>query len=370
MVEEKVLTLYGQANIDTVIFSQPVKGNIGLQVVDTDQSSTGTSSAEVVTNGVGTIVAEPASGGAKYTYALPSLNLKTPLPESSFFVFGAARSLSRAEQNYEAVPFSFAGSSVPDGTINGKPYYISGSGGNPRLKPYIADGVDFGLQHYFAHNSGLIELNYFYKSLIGYVDPNNFRVVDFSSVASGLLSPAAYTAAGGNFSGVVTQPANTGKGNVNGLEIHAEVPFGAFYGPLDGFGLRAQAAKTDSRIRFANGSPVTLPGLSKWTGVATLFYEKAGFQARVTYTYRSDFLGETSTISGGESLSPVHGDRLVDAQVGYEFQSGRLKGLSILLQGKNLTNDPFITYFSSDKRQINQYELYGPTYLLGVNYKF
>ncbi len=370
VVDEKVLTVYGQANIDTVVANHTVRGNVGLQVVDTDQSSTGQSSAEVVNAGVGSIVSLPESGGSKYVYALPSLNLKTELADNTYGVFGVARSLSRAEQNYQAVPFSYSGSPTPIGTINGKAYYINGNGGNPRLQPYISDGVDFAVQHYFAHNAGLIEVNFYYKSLSKYVDPNNFKIVDFSSVAASLLSPAAYAAANGNFTGVVSQPANTGRGNVTGLEAHVELPLGAFYQPLDGFGLRAQGGMTDSKIRFANGAPVTLPGLSKWTGVATAYYEKNGFQARVTYTYRSDFLGETSTVTQASSLSPIKGDRLVDAQIGYEFQSGQLKGLSVVLQGKNLTDDPFVTYFSRDHRQVNQYEKYGATYLLGLNYKY
>ena len=370
VVDEKVLTTYGQLNIDTMVAEHSVRGNLGLQVVQTNQSSTGSSSAEVVTNGVGSIVAIPETGGVNYTYALPSLNLKADVAENTYAVFGVARSLSRPEQNYESVPFSYSGASSPNGTINGKPYYISGNGGNPKLKPYISDGVDFAVQRYFAHNSGLIELNFYYKSLTGYVDPNNFKIVDFSSVASSLLSPAAYAAANGFFQGVVTQPANTGKGDVTGIEAHLELPFGAFYHPLEGFGLRAQGGQTDSKIHFANGSPVTLPGLSKWTAVSTIFYEKYGFQARISYSYRSDFLGETSSVTQSSTLSPVKGDRLVDAQIGYEFQSGRLKGLSVVLQGKNLTDNAFVTYFSKDHRQIDQYEKYGSTYLLGLNYKF
>ncbi|PZU53574.1 MAG: hypothetical protein DI554_19340, partial [Sphingobium sp.] len=61
---------------------------------------------------------------------------------------------------------------------------------------------------------------------------------------------------------------------------------------------------------------------------------------------------------------------ILDAQIGYEFQSGPLTGLSILLQGKNLTDQPFVTYQNGDKRQVIDYQRYGRDYYLGLTYKF
>ena len=40
-VEEKVLTAYAKANIDTKLAGLPVRGNAGVQIVNTDQSSAG-----------------------------------------------------------------------------------------------------------------------------------------------------------------------------------------------------------------------------------------------------------------------------------------------------------------------------------------
>ena len=33
---------------------------------------------------------------------------------------------------------------------------------------------------------------------------------------------------------------------------------------------------------------------------------------------------------------------MLDAQIGYEFRDGPMKGLSINLQGTNLTDEPFV----------------------------
>ncbi|MFX8377801.1 hypothetical protein ABTL70_20165, partial [Acinetobacter baumannii] len=40
-IQEKVTTVYGKADIDTEWWGSPVRGNVGLQIVSTDQSSTG-----------------------------------------------------------------------------------------------------------------------------------------------------------------------------------------------------------------------------------------------------------------------------------------------------------------------------------------
>ena len=48
----------------------------------------------------------------------------------------------------------------------------------------------------------------------------------------------------------------------------------------------------------------------------------------------------------------------------------KLAGLSILLQAKNLTDRPFITYQNNDPRQVIDYQRYGRDYYIGLAYKF
>ena len=57
--------------------------------------------------------------------------------------------------------------------------------------------------------------------------------------------------------------------------------------------------------------------------------------------------------------------------MGYEFQDGRLKGLSLSLAGSNLTDQPFVLYNNrSDPHQVTKYEKYGAVYTFSVGYKF
>jgi iron complex outermembrane recepter protein len=112
-----------------------------------------------------------------------------------------------------------------------------------------------------------------------------------------------------------------------------------------------------------------LPGLSDWVANAELYFEKNGFQVRGSYRYRSSFLGELAGLSANPEFRQASAEVIVDAQIGYEFQGGPLKGLSVLLQGKNLTDRPFITT-EGDPRLVREYQRYGRDYYLGVSYKF
>src|SRR3546814_7607721 len=70
-----------------------------------------------------------------------------------------------------------------------------------------------------------------------------------------------------------------------------------------------------------------MPGLSRWVVNGTAYFEKAGFQARISGRYRSKFLAEVSGLSLKRDLVTAKSEMVVDAQVGYTFQSGALEGL-------------------------------------------
>ena len=59
----------------------------------------------------------------------------------------------------------------------------------------------------------------------------------------------------------------------------------------------------------------------------------------------------------------------MDLQAGYEFNTGSLKGLSVLLQGNNLTNAEFIRYNGTPDNVVQRTK-FGKTYQIGLNYKF
>ncbi len=365
VVNEKVLSGFFMLNIDSTAGSLPVKGNIGVQLINTNQSSNG-QSAFLASNG--NVTYSPASGGAKYTYALPSATLKVEVEPSTFLVLSASQSMSRSEQGYEAVPFQISYNTTT-GSVPGVPSF-SGSGGNPMLRPYMSTNLDINFQKYFAHGSGLLSLSAFYKNLTNFVDP-------IGGYQTSISTAAAQTISGGlaaNNLVNVSVPNNLGHGYVEGFEVQAELPLSAVSTALNGFGLRLNGTHNISSVSFAQPGggtvqTVTVPGLSKWTGVVTAYFEKNGFSLRSTYQYRSSFLGLATTVEQAQSYNVTKGEGLLSAQIGYEFKHGPLTGLSVTATGSNLTNAPFVNYQGNTNLPIN-YETYGPTYSIGASYKF
>lgn len=352
-ITEKVLTGYLQLNVD----AGAVRGNVGVQVVHTDQQGDGYSAS----NQNGATVVEPNQDGDKYTDVLPSMNLTFEAAPSTFVRFGAARVLARArmDQMNPGVGFSYDASKAGNVGINASPW--SATNGNAKLRPLIADSVDVALETYFGRG-GYFSVSGFYKYLESFIYRQN-DVFDFTGYP--YTSPAAPL----EWRGIVSQWRNAGGGTVYGAEAAGSLPFATLSSALDGFGVLASGTYTRSRVKLG-GAPTTLPGLSEWVVNSTAYYEKNGFQARVSGRYRSAFLAEVQGLSLVRDLVSAKGEFLVDAQVSYQFQGGALKGLSILASGSNLTNEPFITYQNGDELQIRDHQNYGRNFMLGFSYKF
>jgi outer membrane receptor protein involved in Fe transport len=143
---------------------------------------------------------------------------------------------------------------------------------------------------------------------------------------------------------------------------------------LEGFGLIVGANYNDSNITIEDplsnlGASIPLPGMSKYTSNLTAYYEKGGFEARISKRRRSDFVGEISNFGAERILRYVVGEKVYDMQLAYNFNSGALKGLGLLLQVNNLDNAPYESYNVLRSRQGDHGE-YGRTVLLGASYKF
>jgi iron complex outermembrane receptor protein len=176
--------------------------------------------------------------------------------------------------------------------------------------------------------------------------------------------------ANANRLGVSTHRVNGSGGYIKGLEATVSLPFGQFSDALDGLGLIVSGAKNESSITI-NGMGTEIPGLSKTVVNSTLYYEKAGFSARVSNRKRGKFIGEVPAFDATLTLNNVAAESLWDAQVGYEFTDGAMKGLSVNLQGINLTDEPFaLTQVGAADVDLIKYQKYGAIYSLALTYKF
>jgi iron complex outermembrane receptor protein len=71
------------------------------------------------------------------------------------------------------------------------------------------------------------------------------------------------------------------------------------------------------------------------------------------------------------TLNNVSAESLLDAQIGYTFQTGVLNGLSINLSGTNLTDEPFVlNNLDTTPYNLIKYQNYGAVYALALNYVF
>lgn len=350
-VFEKVTTGYVKLGIDTELGAVPVHGNVGLQMVHTDQSSHGFSA-------LGSTVSDTTRGDT-YNNVLPSLNLNFDLPADSYLRLGVAKTLARARMDDMR-----AGNSV---SINktSVTHEWGGSGGNPKLRPWLANSFDLSLEKYFGKRS-YIAGAFFYKKLLNYIYTKTVEY-DFTGI------PNTTTVVPVSNIGLFSTPVNGQGGAVKGFELSGALDAGQLTPVLDGFGLQASTSLTRSSIHpDGPDAPTKLPGLSGTVANLTVYYEKSGFSARVSERYRSAFRGEVNGLFNARSFTEVVADRQTDLQLGYEFKDGKYKGMSLLLQVNNVTNAPYATVNGKVNGVLapEEYNKYGRQYLLGVNYKF
>ncbi|ADL02210.1 TonB-dependent receptor [Brevundimonas subvibrioides] len=362
-VTEKVNTAYLQLAIDHTLWSMPLTGNIGLQYVYTDQSSNG-----FAASGTGATTRSTAvSGGLEYQEFLPSSNFILEVGEDQYVRFAAARTLARSRMDDMRASrnFGYDSGRATSTDINNSPW--SGGGGNPELKPTIADVVDLSYERYFANRTGYVSLAGFYKYLETFVYNRN-QIFDFTGYPIGPITPANPEPA--LRQGLVGAPDNGDGGYISGIEFALSVPLNVVHPALEGFGFQFSASQTSSEIKPDGINATPLPGLSETVANLTVYYEANGFQARISDRYRSDFLGEVAGFGNGRTLRSVAEENVIDAQIGYEFQSGPLDGASVLFQVNNLTDEPFSTFQNGDERQVIDYQTYGRTFLIGLNYRY
>ncbi|MBF7072681.1 TonB-dependent receptor [Glaciecola sp. MH2013] len=370
VVNEEALTFYVKANLDTEIGNMPVRGNFGVQVVQLDQSSTGSSSRRLDDR---TLDIQPTSGGDKYTEVLPSVNLIAEVADDQMVRVGLARTMSRSRMDR-------MNASSGDLSYSEQTNIWSGSVANPQLRPVMADQFDITYENYF-HEEGYFAAAYFYKSLSNWQQQAG-RLVDTSDLTPPSGQPVAPF-------GVLNSWNNLGEGQISGLELSLSLNGSLFSDSLEGFGGIFSATFLDSELEYSvevpsdlSGGVTTLdfdepvPGLSEEVFNATVYYEKSGFQARVSWRSRSDFLGEVAGLSLVRQPVNVQGSDLVDAQISYDFsESGieGLDGLTVTLQAQNLTDEEFVTEHSATDNtalDIRDVQRFGRNFLFGVSYKF
>ena len=355
-VTEDLMTAYLQADIEQEMGSSTLTGNIGVQAIHTDQGSSGT----VFAGGV----ARAVTASTSYWDVLPSLNLSMRFDSDFVIRFAASRQIQRPRLDDLRVALSYG---LETSNVANCPVALpclSGNGGNPQLRPYRANAFDLNFEKYFGQ-SGVISLQLFHKDIKSYIDrtrlPFNF---------AGYPVPVGLPPA--TLIGSIEAPFNTGGGKLYGGELAITLPFNNISEALDGFGVTGGVGYTKTKIKDAQGNVDQIPGYSKWVANGTAFFEKWGFNARGSVRYRSTFLGDFTGFGGSPTRRTALSEMIVDGQIGYDFQEGSaLNGLSLYLQGQNLTDERFAAVADpSNRLSVLDYQIYGRRFLVGASYKF
>ncbi|MDO8295939.1 MAG: TonB-dependent receptor [Caulobacter sp.] len=353
--EEIASSAYLQAQFRSELWGMPMRGDLGLRYVKTEVEATG-----FLATGGGTKV----TVGNEYSDVLPSLNLAVDLTEDLKLRFGAAKVMARPQ-----LP-----SLSPGGTVNTAALTITT--GNPVLDPFQAKTYDLGLEWYFAKDS-LLSFALFYKDIDTYIQTvRESRAFGTTGLPLSLLPPGQDA----DTVYAITSPINTDGGPLKGFEISYQQPFTFLPAPLDRFGAVLNYTYVQSEIEYAtsatSGVTVTddLVNLSPKAYNATLYYEDERFSARVSASYRDDYLQtvpgrNSSTVAGATNTNDVEGKREtfnVDASASFKVDDS----LSLTFEGLNLTDEYNDQYISSTADRSSVYHHTGRQFYFGLRYTF
>lgn len=224
---------------------------------------------------------------------------------------------------------------------------LTGSGGNPDLKPYKSFNYSASIEWYFAPQS-LLAFTAFYDHITNYISTSTVMQREFNSMYD--TDPTTYR---NNYEGklgncdangfcdyAMTRPESIGPGAIKGFSIAYQQPFGD-----TGFGLVANYtyALGTTRAGYA------LPYNSKNSVTVSPYFQKGPFSARIDYNWRSKYLAGGYVAGAAPATVDSYTD--VDATLGWAFN----KQWSLTLSAMNLTNQAYIMYQNTKAMPLNKY---------------
>ena len=371
VIDEATYAVYGQLNLDQDIGGMRLIGDVGVRIVHTQQDVNGFDSELRVQDNGGQLTtifdsltageATPFLAETTYTNVLPSLNLRLSLDDSLYLRFSSSKTVTRPTFNSLSPGLDVNANCSCD--INDDNFAIAAVAGNPSLEPYISTNFDLGIEWYFGDASA-VYAGLFHKDIEDFIatvtntDVNTLggqpiRIVGIEMDAS--ENPISIDQ--------MSQPANQGDAQVTGAEI------GYAHAFASGFGYSANVTLTENSAEFTQtGVEIDFPGVSETNFNITAYYERDRFQARTSYTERSDFLVVPDAIGvGGQIFADGYGQ--LDASVSYSISDN----ISIFANAINITDEEQLLYEEiqgSNDRLFYSLSHVGARYSIGVRATF
>lgn len=343
--EEQTYAFYGQAKYEFDIGSWRVDGLIGARVVNTVGRYQGLNS--VTFDGV--TRTEVRTNRQNYVDVLPNFSLRVRPDDKLQIRFGVTKTRTQPEfgQLNPAIRITQnTGVIVPDlpldprfpPALGGRPNAF-GDGGNPDLQPLTSTNYDATVEYYFTGNASLTAA-VFYRDLFGFISNYTTRTID---PVYGLIE--------------INRPENSGAGKIKGVEIAGQTFLDFLPGFLSGFGVQGNVTYLDGEQQFpanifvnntgSDAAPpfVRIPGLSRWSYNAALFYEKGKVSTRLSYNSRSAFLNgnfvNTAGVYVGEGTYQIN-------RLDFSFNYSPVEAITLTLDAANLLAQPFRNYAEYD----------------------
>ncbi len=283
----------------------------------------------------------PLTRHTSKTDFFPSLNIKYAATDNLVLRLAGQRGVSRPAYGAIRVGASINDTNSP-GTIGG---------GNPALKPEYTWGADASIEYYLPGN-GMISIAGFYRSVDNVLyqaqNPVGSDFYNFGGVdRSGYLLTGTY---------------NGDKGKLYGVEFNVLKQFDFLPGALDGFGFQGNLTLLDGDFDTPTEKNIAFQGMSDKIANASLFYEKYGLSARVSYQWRSDWLDSLGGFGSGEYRK---GYENLDVSLRYALTDN----FTLFADLANLTNEKYIAYQGTTAMP-TEVEQIGARYLFGVRFSY
>lgn len=279
---------------------------------------------------------------SSYINFLPSLILKWDVAKNFLLRAGYNQSISRPK--YSAI--------VPCMNIKrGDNEIVIG---NPGLKATTSHNIDLNAEYYWK-SIGLVSAGVFYKRIEGFIVDE----VAFNREYEG------------NVWTKLTQPKNGGNANILGAELSYQRDFGFITPAMKCVGLYGTYTYTHSRVTDfnfegrENEKDLSLPGSPAHTANLSLYFEKHGLSARLSFNYASAFIDEM----GASKFYDRYYDNVkyMDFNISYTF--GRKTKITFYADCTNLLNQP-LRYYQGSKDYTMQQEYYGVKLNGGIKMTF
>jgi TonB-dependent receptor len=274
-----------------------------------------------------------------YLSVLPNLHLKYNFNPTTILRFAFTKALARPNY-FDLVPYQII---IPeDNEIEL---------GNSSLDPTNALNLDLMFEKYFK-SIGLVSAGVYYKDINDFIIKEIRRDYTFNE----------------NTWDKYTQPVNGGDATIFGFEIAYQQQANFLPGALKGFGWYLNYTYNHSKVEnFAiegrENEDLPLPGTPENTLNASLFYEYAGFLARVSWNFATSFLDVEGV--GETAFYDRYYDKVnyLDVNASYAFS----KMWRVFVEVNNLTNQP-LRYYQGEVDRTMQMEYYNVRITAGIKF--